>query len=60
MVVKAKKRKQGPDKKNTTVTFGGMNWTSERAEVTLKRAGKDVSELTGIFFRCHFAERIVT
>lgn len=47
MVVKAKERKQGPEKKDTTFTFGGMTWTSARAEVTVKRAGEGISEIIG-------------
>ncbi|USP79641.1 hypothetical protein yc1106_06915 [Curvularia clavata] len=44
MVDKAKERKQGPDKKDTSFKFGGMTWTSAHAEVTVKRAGEGITE----------------
>ena len=59
MVVKAKERKQGPDKKDTSFKFGGMTWTSARAEVTVKRAGKGTTEIIGSYPNRLLSESIV-
>jgi hypothetical protein len=48
MVVKAKQRRQAPDRKETIFTFGGMQWTSERAEMTIKGASKGSSDIAGM------------
>ncbi|KAF2833878.1 hypothetical protein CC86DRAFT_16155 [Ophiobolus disseminans] len=48
MVVKANERKRAPVHKDTTFEFGGMSWTKERAEATIKRAKKQLPEKTDI------------
>jgi hypothetical protein len=49
MVVKANERKRGPKPKDTIYEFGGLTWTTERAELTIKRAKKQVTEIAGRF-----------
>ncbi|KAF1913313.1 hypothetical protein BDU57DRAFT_522148 [Ampelomyces quisqualis] len=44
IVRKADQRKRAPMHKDTTFTFGGMTWTRERAEATIKRTKKQISE----------------
>lgn len=47
MVAKAKERKRAPPYKDTVFEFGGMCWTRERAEATVKRAKKALPEVMG-------------
>ncbi|KAJ4365557.1 hypothetical protein N0V83_008176 [Neocucurbitaria cava] len=48
MVSKANERKRGPQSKDTTFEFGGMSWTRERAEATIKRARKQLPEINNM------------
>jgi hypothetical protein len=59
MVIKARERKLGPDKKDTSFKFGGMTWTSARAEVTVKRAGEGTTEIIGMHPLDLLSEQIV-
>jgi hypothetical protein len=47
MVYKANERKRGPESKDTIYEFGGLTWTTQRAEMTIKRAKRHVSDITG-------------
>jgi hypothetical protein len=47
VVNKANKRKRGPESKDTVYEFGGLTWTTQRAEVTIKRAKRPMPNLTG-------------
>lgn len=47
MVRKANDRKREPPHKDTVFEFGGLKWTEERAQTSMKRAKKELVEVMG-------------